>query len=100
MFNKEDKIKPSYSPHQGTQPNHTQPTPHNTMVRPITLTISISKPDLVSAVCSAAERDGEKGDYNFWVRQYLRKKLGVKQRASHKPGCRNQTKSKTGGKKQ
>lgn len=58
------------------------------MTRPATLTISISKPDLLAAICSKAESEGERGDYNWWVRQFLRKKLKVKEGAVHKSGCR------------
>ncbi len=51
-------------------------------MRPLSIKIAIHKPDLVSAICLQAEKDGERADYGWWVRQYLRKNLNVKCSAS------------------
>ena len=51
------------------------------MVRPLTITLNIHKKDLVSAICSTAESEGEKADYNYWLRCYLRKQLNVRSKA-------------------
>ncbi len=50
-------------------------------MRPKTINVAIRKPDLLNAVCKAAEEDGEV-DYNYWVRIYLRKNLKVKAKAN------------------